>query len=298
MRANPDMYASVNVSMQRSEQQLQTAMEQLSSGKRVERPSDDPVAFAANVQSLAQSATVDRYTKSADAVLAQAQMADAALSSVVTLLTQAVALGVQGGNDTVTPQQRAGIAQQVQGLLASVVNQANATDNGSALFAGTARTDTAFVPDASSSSGYAYQGDSESNQVSIGDSLSVTENVSGDQIFTSAFGNVLGSLQALQQALTAGDTADISDATAGVSAAIAHVGQMRAVYANTVNQVNAQSDYLSQESVSLTSQQNGLVAMDTARAAVNLTQAQTAQSAVLAMAAKILPMSLLNYLER
>ncbi len=69
------------------------------------------------------------------------------------------------------------------------------------------------------------------------------------------------------------------------------------MYGNTVNQLTTENDYLSQETVSLTSQQDSLVDIDTATAATNLTQAQTAQSAVLAMAAKILPTSLLNYLQ-
>ncbi len=297
MRVDPNLYTGVNASIQQNEASLQTAVNQLSSGKRVATPSDDPLAFANDLRSVASSATVDTYTKSAQSVMAQAQIADSALSSVVTSLTQAISLGTEGGNGTLTSTQRSSLAQQVQGLLGQVVSQANTTSNGQALFAGTAGTATAFVADPTSVNGYTYQGNSDSNQAQVGQSFSVAVNISGDQIFTNSSGNVLGALQSMVTALGSGSSADIASATSAVSSAIAHVDGIRAMYGNTVNQLTTENDYLSQETVSLTSQQDSLVDIDTATAATNLTQAQTAQSAVLAMAAKILPTSLLNYLQ-
>lgn len=297
MRVNPNLYAGVNASIQQSEKSLQTAMNQLSSGKRVALPSDDPLAFASDVQSLALSAQVDTYSHNAEAIITQAHMADSALSSVVTSLTQAVGLGTQGGNGTLSASQRSSLAQQVQGLLAEVVSQANTTSNGSALFAGTAGTAIAFAADASKPEGYSYEGTGSSNQAQVGQAFTVTVNIPGDQIFLNPSGNVLGSLQSMVTALQSGSSGDLAHAISAVTSAIAHVDQVRAIYGNTVNQLTTENDYLSEETISLTSQQTALMNVDTATAATNLTQAQTAQSAVLAMAAKVLPTSLLNYLQ-
>ena len=296
MRADPNLYASVNIAINQSEQSLQTAMNQLSSGKRVALPSDDPLAFAQDLQSLAASANVDRYTTSADAVLSQAQMADSALSSVTTSLTQAISLGTEGGNSSVSPAQRGALAEQVQGLLTDVVAQANTTVNGTAIFAGTASTTTPFVADPATPNAYTYTGNSVTNQAQVGDTLQVTSGLPGNSVFMSSTGSVLGSLQQMVAALQSGSTADIATANASISAAIGQVGEARAVYGGTVNQLTQQTGYLSQETVTLSSQQTSLVDVDTATAATNLTQAQTANSAVLAVAAKVLPQSLLNYL--
>ena len=270
---------------------------QLSSGKSVSLPSDNPLAFAQNVASLAASASVDQYTQNADAVLTQAQAADAALSNVVTSLTQAVSLGTEGANGTLTTSQRTAVAQQVQGLLANVVSQANLNSAGVSLFAGTASTTTPFVADPSTANAYIYQGNDSANQTTVGQGIQVAVGVPGDSIFTSSSGNVLGSLQGMITALQSGSTSDIATATSAVSTAISHVSQVRVVYGNTVSQLNAQNNYLSQETVSLSSQQSSLTNVDLAAAATNLTQAQTENSAVLAMAAKILPTSLLDYLK-
>lgn len=297
MRVDPNLSLILSVGMQGTEQALNTSIQQLASGQRVAVPSDDPYAAAANLRSLAASSNVDRYTQNGDAALSQAQMADSALSNVISELTQAVTLGTRGADGTMNSADRASIAAQVQSVLSGVVSQANVKSNGVGLFSGTASVTDAFVADSTSPDGYTYQGNSGVNQTTIGDGTQVSTNIPGDQIFINPNGNVLGSLTQLVTALQSGTTSDIADATAAVSSAITNVSQQRVVYAGTVNQINEQESYLSQETISLTSQQQALTGIDTATAITNLTQAQTAHSAVLAAAAKVLPTSLLDYLK-
>lgn len=296
MRVDPNRYDSINAAIQGSEQQLQTAMNQLSSGRRVSLPSDDPQAFAENLQSQATAANVDTFTRNADAVLTQAQMADSALSSVTTALTQAISVGTEAGNG-VSTSQRASLAQQVEAIRSQVVAQANATSNGQALFAGTSGVTTPFVEDATSATGVTYAGNGESNQAQVGDTLSVAVSLPGNDVFLSSSGNVLGSLQQMITAIQSGDPTQLANANAAITAAIGHVSEVRGTYGANVEELNAQNSYLSQETVSLTSQQASLVDVDTATAATNLAQAETQNSAVLAAAAKVLPQSLLQYLQ-
>ncbi len=297
MRVDPNRSTALLAAMQQSEQALSTATSQLASGKRVVLPSDDPTAFGQDLRSLASSAAVDRYTQNAETVVTQAQQADAALSSVVSSLTQAVSLGTEGGNGIASGSDRQALALQVQGLLANVLTQANLRVGGQALFGGTATASDAFTADSTASSGFVYNGNSGVNQASLGDGLQVSLNVPGNQIFLGAGGGVLGSLTQLVGALKNGTVNDISAATSAVSAAIAQVGQQRVVYANAVTQAQSQESYLSQETISLSSQQSSLTNIDLSTAATNLVQAQTAHTAVLAAAAKVLPTSLLDYLK-
>ena len=297
MRVDANQSAALIADMQSSQQALSTAVSQLASGKRVAAPSDDPTAFGADLRSLAMGASNDRYTQNAQTAVSRAQLADSALSSVVTSLTQAVSIGTEGATGTTTSANRTALATEVQGLLANVLTQANLSSAGTSLFSGTATPVSAFSADPASSNGYTYNGNSGVNQTSIGTGLSVAANVPGDQIFLSASGNVFGSLNTLVTALQSGSASDISTATSAVSAAIAHVGQQRVLYSDTVSQADAQETYLSQETLSLSSQQSGLTDIDLSTAATNLTQAQTAHSAILAVAAKVLPVSLLDYLK-
>jgi flagellar hook-associated protein 3 FlgL len=297
MRVDPNLSSLLNAGIQGTEQALNTAVQQVASGQRVSVPSDDPAAAGANLQSLAESTNVDRYSQNGDAVLSQAQMADSALSNVVSELNQAITLGTQGADGTMTSENRAAIATQVQSVLSEVVSQANTTLNGVSLFGGTATAVSAFAADSTSPTGYVYQGNSGVNSAAIGDNLQVDVNVPGDQVFTNPNGNVLGSLMQLISALGSGSTSDIGDAVTAVRGALTNVSQQRVVYAGVVNQINAQESYLSQETISLTSQQQSLTGVDMSTAISNLTQAQIAHSTILAAAAKVLPTSLLDYLK-
>ena len=297
MRFNPNINAAVTSDIQQSEQNLQSAFQQVSTGLRVNSDSDDPAASAALVELQAQASNIDQYTANADSVISQAQTADGVVTSVVSLLNQAVTLGTEGANSTSSTSTRSAISQQVQGLLSSVVGLANTTYQGISLFGGTVSGQTAFVADPTSSTGYTYKGNDSVSKVAVGDSLSVQVNIPGSTLFTSSSGNVLGALSGLVTALNSGTSAQIGTATAAVTTALNYVTEQHTVYGNTINQLNSQETYLSQEKVTLTTRETSLVGIDAATAAENLSQAETANSSVLAAAAKVIQNSLLNYLQ-
>jgi flagellar hook-associated protein 3 FlgL len=282
--------------IQQSEVSLQTALQQVSTGKSVNVPSDNPAAAADMVQNTMETAAVDQYTQNVTGVLNQVQTADSALSSVVSSLTQAVSLGTEGANGTNSATNQQEIAVQIQGILSSVVSASNTSYKGAYLFGGTASTTPPYTADASSPTGYTYNGNDGVNQVQVGDNLSVQVNLPGSQIFSNPSANVLGSLQSLVTALQSGSTAAIGTATNAVSAALSYVSQQRVVYGNAEGQLNSQDAYLQQETVTLASQANSLVGVDEAKAATELSQAETDNNAALAAAAKVMPASLLNYL--
>jgi len=297
MRFNPNLNASVLIDIQNSEQAVQTAFQQVSTGQRVNLPSDDPAASAAYVQLQAQAANVDQYSSNASSVLSQAQTADGVLTSVVSLLNQAITLGTEGANSTTSDSDRQSIATNIQGILSNVVGLANTTFQGISLFGGTVSGKAAFTADSTSPTGYTYNGNTGVNSISVGSSLSVQANIPGSTLFTNSSASVLGALSNLASALQAGNTSTIAIATTDVTSALQYVTAQHAVYGNTINQLTAQETYLSQETVTLTSRENSLVGIDAATAAENLTNAETSNSAVLAAAAKVIQNSLLNYLQ-
>jgi len=297
MRFNPNINAAVLNDIQQSEQNVQTAYQQVSTGQRVNAASDDPAAAAALVQLQAQAASVDQYTANAEAVLSQAQTADSTLTSVVSQLNQAITLGTEGANGTNSATNRQTLAADVQSILTSVVGLANTSYQGVSLFGGTVSGQAAFVADPASATGYTYTGNSGINQISVGDSLTVQANIPGSTLFTNPNASVLGALSNLATALKTGKSADVATATTQITAALNYVTEQHTVYGNTINQLNSQETYLSQETVTLTSRESSLVGIDSATAAENLAQAETANSAVLAASAKVIQTSLLNYLQ-
>ena len=219
------------------------------------------------------------------------------LTSVVSLLTKAVSVGTEGATGTETAANRQALGSEIQAILTNVVAEANTTYQGVPVFAGTATPSAVFVADSGSSTGYTYQGNSGVNQVAVGDGLSVQTNVPGDQLFTNANGSVLGSLGALADALNSGTSSDISNAVAGVTGALNYLTAQHVTYGNSIDQLQSQETFLSQEKVTLSTRSTNLVGVDAATAAENLAEAQAQNSAVLAAAAKVLPVTLLDYLK-
>ncbi len=296
MRVNPNFEPTVVAGLEQTQQRLQIAEQQVSTGLRVQTPSGDPEAAAALVRNQTEAANVDQYSSNAKTVGAQAQAGDSALSSINTLLTQAISLGTEGANSTVSASQRQTIATQIQGILASVVSDANATYSGVSIFGGTANPTQAFTADTSSPTGYTYQGNSGVNTVQIGDAENVQANVPGSTLFTNASVSVLGSLSQLATALAGGTSADIGTATNAVSAAQTYLSSQQTILSNIAVQVQSQESYLSQETITLSTEQNNLVGIDASAAAENLVNAEQQNSSALAAAAKALPTTLLDYL--
>ena len=288
-----NMMGTVLSAIWQAENNEQTALEQLSSGKRVNRPSDDPTAAAEDVLNLSQQAQVDQYTQNTSGLNGLFQTADSALASVIDSLNQAVSLGTQGATGTLSTSDRQALAASIQGVLSQVVELANTSYQGSYIFGGTAVTSAPF---SSGANGVTYNGTDGVNQATIADGMSIQTNVPGSQLFMQPGSDVIGSLEQLVTAVQSGDPTATANATTVLSNALSYLSSQRVFYGNTMSQLNDEQTTLGQESTNLKSEENTLVGVDMAQAATEVTQAQTDDQAVLAAAARVLPMTLLNYL--
>lgn len=297
MRINPDYANTILRSISTAQNQENRALQQLSSGKRVNTPSDDPSAAAAVLLNHSRARANDQYTSNITSTTALLRTGDSALSQVVTALNSAISLGVQGGTETVNQTDRQQIAAQIIGIRDQILQLANTSYNGVYVFGGTETAKQPFVVDATSTSGVTYQGNTTVNQVSVADGRSVNTNTPGDQIFLNPSANVMGVLNDLTTALQNNDVTTIQTATTNLRSALANVSQQRVFYGNTVNQLTDESTYLAQDKLNIQTEENSLVGADMATAITQLNQATTNRSAVLAAAAKVLPQSLLDYLK-
>jgi flagellar hook-associated protein 3 FlgL len=295
MRIDPNMVPSLLAELQQSQVQLNTALQQVSTGLSVNEPSDNPTAAAEMVQNTVETGDLDQYTQNVSTSLSTVQAAGSVLNSVVTSLTSAVSAGTEGANGTNNASDLQALANQVQGILNSVVSAANTSVSGSYLFGGTS-TATPYTVDPASPTGYTYNGNNDTNSVAVGDQTSVQVNLPGSQIFSAAGNNVIGALSSLVTALKGGDSADIETATTAVDSALNFVGQQQVFYGNAETQLNSQETFLQQDKVTLSTQATNLIGVNESTAATELSQAETDNSAALAAVAKVMPNSLLNYL--
>lgn len=297
MRINPNTSSDLVVMLSRTQQDQDTALQQISSGRRVSKPSDDPSAMAAAAQLHSQEMQTDQYLQSVSTVRQFLNSADSALSSVVSGLNRAVTLGVEGGTDTQSASDRQALAEDVRGIQDQLLSLANTSFRGQYIFAGTATQTRPFVADPISPTGVTYQGNSQVDSVEIGEQRQMTKGLSGDQIFTSAGSDVFGALNALAKALDNNDADAVQEATSQVRAAFDHVTSSRVTYGNQMAQLDSDEQYLNTEQVQAKTRETDLVGADPAAAISQLQQAQFARDATLAAAARTQLMSLLDYLQ-
>jgi len=281
--------------LQQSQQTLNEALQQVSTGLSVNQPSDNPTAAAAMVENTIETGDVDEYTQNVSTSLSTVKEASSVLSTVVSSLTSAQSAGIEGANGTSSAATMKIIANQVQGILDSVITDANTTVGGAYLFSGTS-TSTPYTADPTSPTGYTYNGNNQTSSVAIGDQTNVAINLPGSQVFSNSSNSVIGSLSSLVSALNSGNSSAVETATTAVGSAIGFVGQQQVFYSNAESQLSSQETFLQQDTVTLTTQESNLIGVNEATAATDLSQAETDNSAALAAVAKVLPNNLLNYL--
>jgi flagellar hook-associated protein 3 FlgL len=297
MRVNPNFAPNILNDVWQAQAAQQSAMEELSTGRRVNLPSDDPAAFASDIQNQAEQSQIDQYLQNTSNLEGLFQTADSTLSSVVTSINQAISLGTEGANGTQSLADQQALALQVQAIQQQMVQLANTSYQGNYIFAGTATTTKPFVLDPTQASGVTYDGNAGTNNVQIADGRSVQTNVPGSQIFLGSSGNVFQALQQLVTALNNGDATAIGSATTALGNALNSVSQQREFYGSASQELNSNQSFLQQEQVNLQSQETSLVGADMAKAATELSQATTAHDAALAALARVIPTSLLDYLK-
>lgn len=296
MNINSNYNALLLGSLNVTEEQQQTDLLQLSTGKSVNRPSDNPAAAALEVDNLASTADAAQYQQNISTMQTMMQSAQSALSSVVTSLNSVISQGVEAANGTTTGAEQTQMASTVSGILNQVIGLANTSVQGVYLFGGTASSAPPFQLNSDPSTGVTYSGNSNVNTVPVGDGQTIQSNVPGGQVFTASSGNVMQALTDMVNALQSNSTSAIESATTEVQNALTTVSQQQGFYSNANSILEANNTYLQNETVTLQSQENNLVGANEAAVASNLTQEQTTEQATLEAMAKVVSMSLLNYL--
>jgi flagellar hook-associated protein 3 FlgL len=291
LRVNPDLYLETLNELSQTRQQEDTALQQLSTGLRVNSPSDDPAAAAANVGVQAQLADNDQFTTNVTSVSAGLQMGDSTLTSVVSLLNQAISYGTEGGSSSMSDANRLVLATEIQNVQSELLTLANTMYQGQYLFSGTSDQQP-FTLNADGT--VSYVGNEGVNKVEVSTGDLVQTNLPGDQVFGAGTDSVFNALSQLSTALQSGQ--DITSAMSSLQAAYQNVTSQQVFYGNTVSQLNNTQTYLNSDKVELSTEQNNLVGVDIDQAVTNMQQAATAREAALTAGGQISQISLLNYL--
>jgi flagellar hook-associated protein 3 FlgL len=175
------------------------------SGMRVQKPSDDPVAFALGRRDTAREQVAIASERTSDYAMSVSIGADQALAEAGDALARARELAVQMSNGTYTANERTFAASAARELRLEVINAANREVDGTYVFGGYRDGAPPFDPTTG-----AYTGDGLVKQVEVAPFLRLPVSVSGATTFGAGTGtDVLATLEALATALDTNDPAAV-----------------------------------------------------------------------------------------
>ena len=259
---------------------------ELSSGLSVATLEDNPVAVGQSTLLAGSIAQDDTYVQTASGETASMQIADSALGEVVTQVTSALSLAVEGNNGGLSSSNTATIAQQLTGIRDEVLSLANTSYQGQYIFGGSQGSTQPFTLNTSTSPAtVTYSGDSKLQFVSTPSGQQLQVNLVGSAVFGSGSSGVLGALNQLiaDYTGTAASTATLSTDTAALTTALGQVSDQRSTLDSSLSTIKSTSTYVQTQASELEITQSAMVSADTATVATQLSSAETQHQALLSV---------------
>jgi flagellar hook-associated protein 3 FlgL len=278
---------------------------QMSSGKQITKPSDDPYATARAMSLRTDLAGIKQHERNVQEAQSWMSVTDTTLSSITDLAQHARELVVQGATDTLPQTSRNAIADQIDQIIAGMKQEANSTYDGRYVLAGS-RTNTKpydstlQATSAGTTPNDGYLGDAASQLREIGPGVTLAVNVRGDEVLggtPGATGNMLGVLRDIATHLRSGDTQSLGNADLKtLDGQIDNVLAVQARVGAGMNRLETASSRLAQIEESATSMLSNTEDADMAKVLTDFSTQQAVYQSALQAGARIVQTSLLDFL--
>lgn len=277
---------------------LSRFQEQLATGRRLNRPSDDPVDVRRAIEIQTAISQNERYISNITDARPHLLESETMIQQVVNLIHRAKELTLQAASDTNAQEQLDFIAIEIDQLLEAATVAANHRTGGRSIFAGTRTLADAYgiTRVAGEITAVAYQGNTQNIAISISPGSPVTINVLGSSVFQSTV-DIFSTLIGIRDDLRAGNKAALQtnrldELDSALSQLLLSEAQLGAV-SNRFDTVsnNAESFVLGLQIVL-----SDKVDADFAEVIVGFNTEQNALEAALNAAARVLQVSLLDFI--
>lgn len=165
---------------------MQETQEKLSSGKQINRPSDDPSGTRKVLGLRTEELQLQQFLDNTATAKEQINITSGTLESIEELFAKIKELTVQANNDTLGRSERETIANELDELTESVLQYANTENNGRYIFSGTKTLTAAFTATRDSSGNIlsvSYNGNNEEIKYQIGANSFIQINLPGGKLF-------------------------------------------------------------------------------------------------------------------
>jgi flagellar hook-associated protein 3 FlgL len=285
VRVDPNYVTNLVSAVDQSSSLEDTLTGELSSGLSVSSLQDNPVAVAQSSLLGSEIARDDSFVQTSSGKASLLQVSDSTLGEVVTQVTSALSIAVEGNNGTLNAANIQTIAQQLSGIRDQVLSLANTSYQGQYLFGGSQGSSAPFTLDTTTNPATAnYAGDSNIQYIETPGGQKIQTNLPGSAVFGSGGSGVLGALNKLVSDFSSGAASTtLTTDTSALTSALGQLSSQRSTLDSSLSRLQSTNTYAQTEESQLKVAQSNLVAADPASVASQLSSAETQHQALLSV---------------
>jgi flagellar hook-associated protein 3 FlgL len=289
--STPYQFDSYSQGIQSAHSRLLRVQNQVTTGKRIEKFSDDPLGASMTVSMRSLKAASGQYQSNLKLAKGAVGFTEDALSNIHELARKAYELSVQGANDTTTQTSRNAMASEVRDLKRRLVDLGNTRGpQNQYLFAGTA---TDVMPYKASGDTIQFEGNTNSVIAEVGPNTTLRQNTDGEPMISDLFQK----LSALENNLLGGNLGAISGVDiAEIQESMNTILQARSVVGTKLQQIEELDAHHTRRIDELSERISDVEDIDMSEAVVKLKESEIAYQAALQVAAQGYSMSLMDFI--
>jgi len=276
----------------RNQMQIEAnSTEQVSSGRRFSRPSQDGLGYKTSLDIRHVQAGIRSSLNAINTAKFRLSASQSTLSQMLPIIQRAQVLAIQQANASLSSSERLAATVEVSTLQSQLLALTNQNFEGSPLFAGTATGSSAISLDGSGNA--TYNGNTQDRVVAITSTQTMISNVRADHTtFTQAF----SAIKNFKTALGNNNAGGIQSSIGALNAAGNAMTELTAEVGGKVHSTEIREQTFLDMQVQMETRLNKHEAVDIAKVATRLSQSQTALQAAYAQIARLNSLSLVNFL--
>lgn len=285
----------------KSQQEMDKYFTQIYTGKKIRRPSEDPVIAMRGIGYRTELEEVKQYQRNVSNVWSWMDHADDALDKATKVMQRLEELAIQAKNDTLSQSERHSILEEVKQLEQHLITIANTSVNGRYIFNGTDTNHAPVVYDESEGKGIIWEpldpnvesGRDKPVIIEVSKGITFEVNIDPDSVFPQELFDVI---KDFKDALNGDPLKDIDDSIGALQEMTQKIIRGRADLGARMNRLELIEDRLSQQGIIAEDIMKKNEGVDFEEAVMNLLAQEAVHRAALASGAKLIQPSLIDFL--
>ncbi len=263
--------------------------EQLSTTKKINRPSDDPVGVITSLRLYTGLTETEKYLSNVEDAMGWLNTTDTALGQACDVMDRVREIIIAGAADSLSQSARDALAAEVSQLREQLEQIGNTAHDGRYIFGGFRTTEPPFAAGA-------YAGDTGSMNYEIGVNITVPINLTGDDVLINTV-DAFALLTDIENDISGGNTASLSGTRLGeLDQAIDNVLSLRTEVGAKTNRLELTNNRLEDANLNLNQILSNTEDINTAEVITQLKMQENTYQTALAAGARIIQPTLIDFL--